>query len=137
MFTWKSDYRVHIDEIDQQHKRLLEIGGKLVDLLKLKDDIDHYDEIIDILRELREYTEYHFEHEEKLLEKHGYKELRAHKRQHKSFVNKIIQLENQDIDEKQTGITFHMIEFIADWIEKHILVTDHGYEDFLHKKGVY
>ncbi|QZY55043.1 bacteriohemerythrin [Crassaminicella profunda] len=137
MFEWKSDYKVHIAEIDQQHKKLLQIGGRLVDLLKLKDDIDHYDEIIEILRELREYTEYHFAHEEKLLEKYGYQQLRIHKRQHKSFVNKIIQLENQDIDEKQKGIELHMIEFLANWIENHILKTDHEYEDFLHEKDVY
>lgn len=137
MFEWKEIYKVNIEEIDNQHKKLLEIGGRLTDLLKLKDDIDHYDEIIVILTELREYTEYHFSHEEKLLEKHGYEELKAHKRQHKTFVNKIVQLENQDIDEKQKVIELSMIEFIANWIENHILKTDHGYEEFLHENGVY
>ncbi|QXM07034.1 bacteriohemerythrin [Crassaminicella indica] len=139
MFEWKDIYKVDIAEIDKQHRKLLEIGGKLADLLKLKDDIDHYDEIVEILTELREYTEYHFAHEEKLLEKYGYdnQSLRLHKRQHKSFVNKIIQIENQDIDEKQTGIKLTMLEFIASWIENHILKTDHEYKDFFHENGVY
>ncbi|TCO78076.1 bacteriohemerythrin [Marinisporobacter balticus] len=137
MFEWKNEYKVEITEIDRQHKKLLEIGERLSDLLKLKNDMDHYDEIMDILRELREYTEYHFAHEEKMLEKYGYEDLRLQKREHRSFVNKIIQLENQDIDQKQTGIELSMIEFLANWIENHILKTDHEYQDFLHEKGVY
>ncbi|QEK10892.1 bacteriohemerythrin [Crassaminicella thermophila] len=137
MFEWKEEYCFNIAEIDKQHKHLLEIGKKLYDILTLKDEIDHYDEIVEILVELREYTIYHFTYEEKLLKQHGYEGLQLHKRQHKSFINKIIQFENQDIDEKQMEMKLKMMEFLADWIEQHILKSDHQYKDFLQEKGVY
>lgn len=137
MFEWKEEYRCNIAEIDKQHKQLLAIGAKLYDIMTLKDDIDHYDEIMEILLELREYTLYHFAYEEKLLQENGYEGLQLHKRQHKSFINKIIQFENQNIDEKQMEIKLKMIEFLANWIEQHILKTDHQYKDFFHEKGIY
>jgi hemerythrin len=117
----------------------LELGAKLYDIIRLKDGMDHYDEIMVILAELRDYTIYHFASEEKLLERNGYDsfELQLHKRQHKSFVNKIKQFENQDIDEKQESITLDMLTFIANWIEQHILKTDQKYSSFLNEKGIF
>lgn len=139
MFQWKEHFTCNINEIDKQHKMLLELGAKLYDIVKLKDDIDRYDEIMVILTELKDYTIYHFAAEEKLLEDNGYDsfELQLHKRQHKSFINKIKQFENQDIDEKQEAITLDMLTFIANWIEQHILKTDQKYSSFLNEKNIF
>ncbi|WZL73173.1 bacteriohemerythrin [Clostridiaceae bacterium 35-E11] len=139
MFQWKEDFSCNVNKIDKQHKTLLELGAKLHDIIKLKDGIDHYDEIMVILTELKDYTIYHFAAEEKLLEDNGYDsfELQLHKRQHKSFINKIKQFENQDIDEKQIVITLDMLTFIANWIEQHILKIDQNYSSFLNKKGIF
>ncbi|WP_053955134.1 bacteriohemerythrin [Inediibacterium massiliense] len=137
MFEWRDEYSCEVGEIDKQHRQLLQIGSKLYGILTLKDSEDRYDEIMEVLHELSDYTVYHFDYEEKLMEQHGYENIKSHKRQHKSFVNKVIQLQNQDIEEKQKRITLEMIKFIADWIENHILVTDHKYKEFFHEKGVY
>ncbi|WP_129599585.1 bacteriohemerythrin [Anaerophilus nitritogenes] len=136
MFEWRDEYSCEVGEIDHQHRTLLQIGSKLYSILTLKDSEDRYDEIMEVLKELKNYTIYHFDYEEKLMEQYGYEDIKTHKRQHKSFVNKVIQLENQDIEEKQKKITLEMITFIADWIENHILVTDQKYKEFFHTKGV-
>ncbi len=135
MFEWKNEYGVEVEEIDHQHQKLLEIGSRLFDFVRERNE-DHYDDIILVLAELEDYTLMHFEYEENLLEQHGYAHLQEHKKEHASFVNKVIQLKNQDIDEVQSKVTMDMIVFIADWISKHILKTDHQYKDFFELKGV-
>ncbi|RKD21470.1 hemerythrin [Caminicella sporogenes DSM 14501] len=137
MFKWKDAFSVNVAEIDKQHKKLIEIGSKLAHILSLKDDIDHYDEIMEILENLKEYTVYHFNYEEELMKKYGFEGLKAHEREHQAFVDKIIELTTKDIDDNQKKVTMDMLIFIADWIENHILKTDHKYKDFFNEKGIF
>ncbi|NLL71248.1 MAG: hemerythrin family protein [Epulopiscium sp.] len=137
MFKWKENLSCNIEEIDGQHQNLLKLGQELYDLLKLGNDVDKYDDIMKVLSKLADYTVYHFGYEEELLAKHRYPLLESHKKQHQSFVTKIDETLKQDIDSKQSSITMEMIMFIADWIEKHILGSDHQYASFLNQKGIH
>ncbi len=134
---WKESYSCNVTEIDNQHKKLFEIGDELYSLINLNDGIDRYDEIIAIVEKLKDYAIYHFQYEEKLLKEYGFNKLGDHSKQHDKFVKKIIELEHKDIDDGQKQITVDMVLFIADWIENHILGTDMQYKDFLNEKGVY
>ncbi|SHI54196.1 hemerythrin [Geosporobacter subterraneus DSM 17957] len=137
LFKWKDAYSCNVEAIDQQHKKLFEIGSKLYNIVALKDGADHYDEIMDVLLELKDYTIYHFDFEEALMEKHGFPGLGAHLKEHNSFIDKIVELENEDIDEKQRKITMDIIIFVSNWIEQHILKSDMQYKDFFNSKGVH
>ncbi len=136
MFKWRDIYSTNIAEIDKQHKKLLEIGSQLSGLIRSKDDVDHYDEIVELLDELKNYTIYHFKTEEELMEKYGYEGLDEHKKTHQAFIDKINEVGSADIDNNQKGISMEILVFIADWIEKHILKVDHMYKDFFNEKGV-
>lgn len=137
MFKWRDIYSTNIDEIDKQHKKLLEIGSELSGLIRSRDDEDHYDEIVELLDELKSYTIYHFKAEEELMEKYGYEGLDEHKKTHQNFIDKINEVDGEDIDSNQKGVTMEILVFIADWIEKHILKVDHMYKEFLNDKGVF
>ena len=39
MFLWKKEFELGIDSIDEQHKKLLEIGNRINDLLSSHDDV--------------------------------------------------------------------------------------------------
>ncbi len=136
MFEWKEGYTCTIDEIGKQHKKLMEIGARIYQILKTDKSIDKYDEIMAVVTELKEYTIYHFDYEEKLMETNGYSDLEQHKIKHEQFVDKIIEIEDMDIDENQDKAIMSMLMFVADWIEKHILVTDMGYVKEFILKGV-
>lgn len=136
-FKWKDSYNCDVRELDEQHKKLFQIGSKLYDLASLDDGLDRYDDIMEVIKELKEYTIYHFKCEENLMKRHGYSEYKSHKKQHEEFINKIIEFEKQDVDEKQEKVVMDMIVFIADWIENHILKTDLKYRDFFNGKGIY
>ncbi|MCY6371870.1 bacteriohemerythrin [Clostridium ganghwense] len=137
MLKWKQQYSCNIVEIDKQHKTLFELGQKLYDIISLKDDFDHYDELMNALEEMKNYTIYHFNYEEKVMEQYNYPELEKQKKEHKAFIDKIIAMKKKDIDEDQYKVCMEMLMFIADWIEKHILKSDMNYKKFLNEKGVY
>jgi hemerythrin len=88
VFKWKDEFSVNIASIDEQHRKLFEIGSELDELTALNDGYDHYDEIVSILKKLKDYTVYHFGFEEKLLEKYNYDQLEAQCFEHHFFVKK-------------------------------------------------
>lgn len=80
MFLWKKEFELGISSIDDQHKRLLEIGNRINDLLiNHEEDDDNYDEIFMVIEELKDYTIYHFNTEEELFVKYKYPEYNEHK----------------------------------------------------------
>ncbi len=137
MFQWKDVLSCNIAEIDNQHKKLLEIGSRLYDIIRNQKDFDYYDDILYILQELQDYTVYHFDYEEKLMQQYGYEGLEEQKKQHQHFVDKLKEAAKKDIDEEQFSFSLDLATFIADWIEHHILGSDKKYKDFLNGKGVF
>ncbi|MEL7563559.1 MAG: bacteriohemerythrin [Dehalobacterium sp.] len=132
LFQWKTTYTVGITEIDNQHKILFEIGSKIYDLALLKDDYDHYDEIMKILDELRAYTKYHFGFEEKLMEKSSdVDSTNKHKLEHKLFIEKLEKVNIEDIDRAQNKAILEILQFTLNWITNHILHTDQKYFSYL------
>lgn len=135
-FNWKDEYSIGIEVIDKQHRRLLEIGSRIMDLADAKDGFDHYDEIVEVLQELKEYTVYHFDYEEELMQKFGYEHYNTHKFEHYFVIKKIQKFEREDLEEKQRETILKLVEFISDWIANHILQEDMKYKSFFISKGV-
>lgn len=138
MFDWKENYSVNISLMDAQHKELFRLGGILSNSIKAYDNLnDNYEEIKNILNKLKDYTVYHFTYEESLMDKNEYPFLENHKKEHSAFVNKLLDLQSQDIYINQKSAMVNMLTFLLDWISNHILVTDMKYKTYLNNKGVY
>ncbi|MCX7747781.1 MAG: bacteriohemerythrin [Clostridia bacterium] len=137
MFKWKNEFSINIEAIDEQHKRLFEIGSKIYEVSILNDSYDHYDEIISILEELSDYTKYHFEYEENLLRKYNYKGLEEQEIEHTFFIKKLDKIGKKDIDGQQAETASAIYTFVLDWISAHILKSDMKYKEFLKSQGVY
>lgn len=136
MFKWKDEYSCNIAEVDNQHRKLFELGKKIYETATLQDDFDHYDEIMNILAELTEYTQYHFGYEEKLMAKYAFPGYETHKFEHDFFVKKLQRIARKDLEENQGEAMLEIVNFVADWVGGHILQSDMGYKDFLSSKGV-
>ncbi len=137
MFQWKDSYSCKVRQIDEQHKQLFKLGEDLNKIISNKDGEDRYDEIMNVLKELKEYTIYHFKFEEELLKIYDYPQLSMHKEEHRAFIEKIMELETEDIDSEQRKVTIDILIFIANWIEKHIVKVDMQYSEFLNEKGIH
>lgn len=136
-FQWKEEYNLNIEEIDKQHKKLMEIGRRAYDIAVIDDGYDRYDEIMTILDELLEYTKYHFEYEENMLKKYDYEHIHNQEEEHAFYVYKINDVASrEDIDDNQRKVVLEIIDFLSEWISKHIMVADREYAIFLKKVKV-
>lgn len=136
-FEWKDRYSLNIEEIDEQHKRLMEIGKRAYDIAIINDGYDRYDEILNIIDELLEYTKYHFGYEENLLKKYNYEHIHAQEEEHSFYVYKINQIASrEDIDDNQKKVILEIIDFLSEWITSHIMLSDREYSIYLKEKGL-
>lgn len=137
MLKWKDEYSCNIKEIDNQHKKLFEIGGRIYYAASVNDGYDHYDEISDVIKELLDYTVYHFKYEEDLFSRYQYPDLETHKIEHDFFVKKIRKIAGKDLEKGQYDTVLEMVDFVAGWIAGHILKSDFAYRGFFNEKGIY
>ena len=124
VIKWKDDFRIGIDEIDEQHKKIFKIANEAYKLLKDEFCIDKYDRITELLEELKDYAKFHFSFEEEYMLSIQYKDYFPHKVAHNSFVEKVNSYDLNAIDENQDKYILEILEFVVNWISQHILVTD-------------
>lgn len=130
MLKWKDEYAIGVEEIDEQHQRLFEIGNEIYDLLENYLLPDKYDKIVEIVLELKDYTKYHFESEEKYMMSIKYPGFLRQKVAHDDFIKEIESVEFTAIDEDQDGHIKKLLNFIFGWVLDHIIKSDVGIKNF-------
>jgi methyl-accepting chemotaxis protein/hemerythrin len=129
---WSDDYSVLVNELDSEHQKLFHLINDLNEAM-LQGQSSTV--INNIIQGLIDYTEKHFSHEEKILESINYPELAEQKRLHKMFVNKIIDFK----DELASGemlLSVKIIQFLKEWLIKHIMIVDKKYSKYLNDAGI-
>jgi len=127
MFEMKEDYYLGIEAIDTQHKRLFEIAEEAYQLLNDEFVVDKFDYIAKILGELKDYTIFHFSDEEKYMESLQYKKLFSHKIEHQEFIEKLNNLDWDEIEANPDQTIMKILNYLNDWLVNHILYTDKLY----------
>ena len=127
MILWKDNLSVKIKEIDDQHKKFLELVNNLHAAVKEKKTREVEGKIID---SLIEYAFYHFTLEERYLDRSNYPYTEQHKKEHEEFVDKIIQLK-KDHEKNKLSLTVDMINFLNNWWINHVKNSDKKYEPYL------
>ena len=123
-FAFTEKYVVGVETIDEEHKRLFEIIGEANEILHNDFLYDKFDQISNVLGELVEYTKVHFADEEAYMESINYEGLEAQKRAHAMFVEKIENINLDDVDENQDEYLNGLLSFLLDWLVNHILKVD-------------
>ena len=124
MLEWKDEYSIGIELIDAQHKHLFEIGNSALELLKDDFCIDKYDRIAWIIEDLRQYTKFHFKSEEEYMLKIKYSKYFSQKVEHDDFIQKINEVNLQQVDENPKKYIEDILAFVFNWILDHILQKD-------------
>ncbi len=132
LFQWSPDLSVNITEIDQQHKKLIDLINLLHDSMRMGKGKDV---IAKVLKDLTDYTVYHFGTEERLFAKYGYAESARHKKEHDDLTKQVIDLKTK-YESGQATITVEVMTFLKDWLNNHIKQSDKKYSAFLNSKGV-
>ncbi|MDD5296204.1 MAG: bacteriohemerythrin [Rhodocyclaceae bacterium] len=123
IFPWNDNFRTGIEEIDRQHRRLIELLNLLVSHLAYQADIPTLNAIFD---ELKDYTVVHFQYEEGIWNKcfEGDPWLSWHKNSHSDFIGKVIELKSQEGLRSLDEIIEDIVSFLTHWLALHILESD-------------
>ena len=132
LFAWNEKYSVNIRELDEQHKKLIGMVGRLHDAMRQGKGKQALEEV---LRNLIQYTKTHFAAEERLMKNHEFPGYESHKAKHDGMTKKVADLYREYQDGK-TAITLEVMTFLENWIDKHIMGTDKQYSPFLNSKGL-
>jgi hemerythrin-like metal-binding protein len=132
LFPWSDTYSVNIGIIDAQHKNLVNIVNELHQAMttgKAKQELGK------ILSVLIKYTQVHFKTEETFMESHRYPDYAYHKSQHEQLAKTVLDFQSK-FQKNEVGLTIEVMDFLKDWLGKHILGADKKYTPFLNSKGV-
>jgi hemerythrin len=124
IFAFTDVYKTGIDFVDEEHKRLFELIRETNDAIHDELRFDKYDDIMHIISGLRDYTEMHFHDEEEYMEKISYSELDAQRRAHQAFVDKLNEVDLNEVDDNQQEYLEELIAFLVGWLSNHILKMD-------------
>ncbi len=131
-FKWDEKYSVKVEEIDNQHKRLVELISKLYESINNQSTKE---ELGGILDELIDYAELHFSTEEKYFKKFDYENTEEHIQEHAKFAKKMTELKEQHSN-NEIEISFELIDFLEDWLLDHVVESDQKYVDCFTTNGL-
>lgn len=137
-FAFTQNFHTGIPLVDEEHKQLFTIIARVHEVIHAQFMHDKYDEIVGILTELREYTEQHFHDEERVMEGLGYPGLPAQKLAHEAFVEKLVQIdldELEELDDNQEAYLDSLIDFLVGWLVNHILHMDKKIAEYAAQKA--
>ena len=117
---WDETLSVEVDEIDEDHRKLVDLFNMLSHSVAEGDSAEYIDAV---LEELISCTIWHFRHEERLMLLYKYKDFEEHKAEHSDLIDGVKELQQKF--HKQGKLLFNEdIEFLEDWLTGHILGHD-------------
>lgn len=126
---WNESLSVKIAELDDQHRELMRLYNNLHESL-IHDPPEKTSKTkIATLDALMEFVLHHFAAEEKYLASINFPDLDGHKRLHREFSDKVLQLQ-QDIATNKPVLATSLIKFLRNWILDHIASIDKKYAEF-------
>jgi hemerythrin-like metal-binding protein len=129
---WNSELELGIKEIDEQHRRLVDI---LNEVIHRKTSGSAGRKLEQIIEDLVDYTDYHFKAEEQIMERFGYGGLAEHRRMHDGFSDRlrVLYLNTASGDGERTD---EILDFLKEWLLHHIMKVDRQYAGLVNEKGL-
>ncbi|TAL35431.1 MAG: bacteriohemerythrin [Spirochaetes bacterium] len=131
LISWDEKYSVGFDLIDEQHKRLFDLTNGLHDAVMVRSADSAMGRS---LRDLVEYTVYHFAAEEELMRANNYPTFTEHKALHDALTRQAADFKDQvEAGKKVSSLAF--MQFLREWLTRHIMEVDSALGAFLASKG--
>lgn len=131
LFPWEGRYELGIEEIDEQHKRMV---GMINSLHEGMSKGRGREKVGGILIGLMDYSLVHFRTEEGLMERNGYPRLGEHRAEHTAFMDRVGELSERH-DSGELFVSVELNDFMKAWLSSHILSSDREYVPFLKGKA--
>lgn len=128
---WDDSFSVGIEELDAQHRKLLDLINEIGDLADAQNPAKSA--AFGALNGMIRYAEKHFRTEEAYFDKYSYPEHRQQEEEHEGFVESVFSMA-QELDNESPLSWGAMILYLEDWYTEHVLGNDQGYKEFLSNK---
>jgi len=132
LVAWSPALSVGVARFDKEHQELVKLLNSLHDEMlkgKAKEALSR------ILGQLINYTVIHFKNEEDLFRKHAYPDARAHTAEHEALKTKAAELEKA-LKAGTGSLSVETLNFLREWLVRHIQGSDMQYKAFFAAKGV-
>lgn len=128
--VWDSTLSVDVDEIDEDHRRLVDLFNILA---RSVEGGASYIYINAVLEELISCAIWHFRHEERLMLKYDYEDYEVHKAGHQKLIEGARMMQEK-FQHEDREMLIDEIEFLEHWLTGHILGDDMELGEYLGKK---
>ena len=135
MLQWVPDYSVGVKELDEQHKKIIEIINRITKLIEENNYSDQ--DVQDIVKELSDYADYHFTNEEIYFREFDFEQTAAHIQEHEKYRNKMRSILADHTPERSKETLIELDDFINKWWVQHINHVDKEYTQCFHEHGLY
>lgn len=118
---WKDQYSVGIQEIDDQHRKLIDLFSTIEKATRLQSG---WRDILYGIVALKGYAKTHFDFEEGLMRLYGYSQTVEHEELHRYFFANLEAIANKSHND---AVANELAKFLFDWLTNHIEGADRGY----------
>ena len=124
---WNNSFSVGVNELDDQHQKLIEMINNLIESESCTFD----SEVISVtLGRMIEYTQYHFKTEEQYMIDHDFLGYSVHEDEHIHFLEQATNF-CMNIQSGDKKVPSELLSFLKDWLANHILKLDMKYNPTL------
>lgn len=123
MYEFTEDCMIHIEQIDDEHRRLFQMINEAVSLVDKTPDVSVIAK--SLIAGLKDYAATHFAHEEAYMESIHDPELPMQQKEHAAFTEKINQfsLDNSSPEAAKASLN-ELLTYLVRWLYRHILSSD-------------
>ncbi|HCB14352.1 MAG TPA: hemerythrin [Gammaproteobacteria bacterium] len=129
---WSNALSVGIEEIDAQHKVLVDLLNQVHEAIQQRQGIEAANKIVE---QLGEYTRIHFAVEESLMRILHYPEYERHKEEHDRLIEQLNAFRAK-LEAGKGSMSFELAHFLKVWLTRHIMEGDKRYSSYFLEQGI-
>ncbi|MCK8818034.1 bacteriohemerythrin [Natroniella sulfidigena] len=130
---WKEQYKIGIDQVDQQHKELFNRLNSFLTIVRNDEPIENkIEEIEKTLDFMGEYVVVHFDSEEKVQQEYNYPDYEEHKEVHERFKAEILKFKEEfEADKCNEDLIMEFSGKLLTWLINHVADEDQRIADYV------
>lgn len=122
---WEPFNSVHVEILDEQHRKLFDIVNDLIDEIEMGSD-----RLLPVINELVGFLAIHFRHEEIVMTESGYPDILKHVKEHQRFTDKAEEF-FQEYKHGDFDLEYKWITYLKAWVYDHTTKMDREYGEYL------
>ena len=119
MYEFTEDCMLHIDAIDEEHKRLFQMINEAFELVEKTEDVTAIGQ--SLIANLKDYAATHLAHEEAYMESIHDPELPLQKTEHAAFTKTINEFKLDTTSPRDAKRSLNeLLTYLVHWLDRHI-----------------